>query len=774
MSSSSGTDPFCPICLRIFRKKSGRDNHVAVIHQKEQTDIFTCEVCDKRYMSKEGLEYHKTVKHGGARFECTICGNSFGHRSALIRHSKLHEEHSEQFRCNKCDNKFGRKDKLVRHKQSVHNLVNFDLDAVDTLKDDENTYTCKVCSKSFSGSDARYMIIGHLAKKCNEGKKYYCDACEKSFSNVANLNRHKRHSHVTMSVDVIQCESCDFITKHKQSLLRHIKRKHNDKASPSTPTTANVPPTLKRPRDTTAPDSDSQSCLEERAGPSGYQKKAKTIFSTEFLQVSSGVAEVVGMGGVSGSQETVESDSSMQVEVGERREVESSSSQGENMVGTSGEVAASSGVATSSQEEALDSEQDGDEEEDGEISEDMEEVDEGHELDTDNLDIGSDEDVDNGQEGEAVEVNSEEEIGVEQPEGMVEENSSETSSSSSTMARQVGRGLSGSSLPGPGQAGLEQDKEETDSMVPTTPKLLLPRRNDGDKAPVEHSLVDDVAMSKFNQNSPRPSEKLVKNLGVVKGQMSENTLGVECRLSKEGKDKLQAGGMIIENEEIGQEKKRVEVTISTEFEEHQNNEVVKGVEVENIENVVVDLLGIPVSSIDTSPSVGCALTPDLMGFYTITLPVPKGSDLSIFSSLQEDISWFDTPVSLLCIENISEDAVLEVKFRDQDMAMAVLQGLNHKYPGLEGDETGKHADIVKDVETGLFTLCFTDSKRKRFKATMEKFRVYSKQPPVISRGLGAEQVLVAFHIKEEAVQALKENFDSEEFPELHVAPVSRG
>ena len=771
MSTSSGTDPFCPICLRIFRKKSGRDNHVAVIHQKEQTDIFTCEVCDKRYMSKEGLEYHKTVKHGGARFECTICGNSFGHRSALIRHSKLHEEHSEQFRCNKCDNKFGRKDKLVRHKQSVHNLVNFDLDAVDTLKDDENTYTCKVCSKSFSGSDARYMIIGHLAKKCNEGKKYYCDACEKSFSNVANLNRHKRHSHVTMSVDVIQCESCDFITKHKQSLLRHIKRKHNDKASPSTPTTANVPPTLKRPRDTTAPGSDSQSSLEERAGPSGYQKKAKTIFSTEFLQVSSGVAEVVGMGGVSGSQETVESDSSMQVEVGERREVESSSSQGENMVGTSGEVAASSGVATSSQEEALDSEQDGDEEEDGEISEDMEEVDEGHELDTDNLDIGSDEDVDNGQEGEAVEVNSEEEIDVEQPEGMVEENSSETSSSSSTMARQVGRGVSGSSLPGPGQAGFEQDKEETDSMVPTTPKLPLPRRNDGDKAPVEHSLVDDVAMSKFDQNSPRPSEKLVKNLGVVKGQMSENTLGVECRLSKEGKDKLQAGGMIIENEEIGQEKKRVEVTISTEFEEHQNNEVVKGVEVEN---VVVDLLGIPVSSIDTSPSVGCALTPDLMGFYTITLPVPKGSDLSIFSSLQEDISWFDTLVSLLCIENISEDAVLEVKFRDQDMAMAVLQGLNHKYPGLEGDETGKHADIVKDVETGLFTLCFTDSKRKRFKATMEKFRVYSKQSPVISRGLGAEQVLVAFHIKEEAVQALKENFDSEEFPELHVAPVSRG
>ena len=59
------------------------------------------------------------------------------------------------------------------------------------------------------------------------------------------------------------------------------------------------------------------------------------------------------------------------------------------------------------------------------------------------------------------------------------------------------------------------------------------------------------------------------------------------------------------------------------------------------------------------------------------------------------------------------------------MAMAVLQGLKHKYPGLEGDETGKHGDMFKDKETGLFTICFTDSKRKRYKATMEKFSLQS-------------------------------------------------
>ena len=38
--------------------------------------------------------------------------------------------------------------------------------------------------------------------------------------------------------------------------------------------------------------------------------------------------------------------------------------------------------------------------------------------------------------------------------------------------------MAGSSLPGPGQVGFEQDQGETDSVVPTTPKLPLPRRND--------------------------------------------------------------------------------------------------------------------------------------------------------------------------------------------------------------------------------------------------------------------------------------------------------
>eukprot|EP00092_Neocalanus_flemingeri_P015933 GFUD01017250.1.p1 GENE.GFUD01017250.1~~GFUD01017250.1.p1 ORF type:complete len:1654 (+),score=467.45 GFUD01017250.1:121-5082(+) len=192
-----------------------------------------------------------------------------------------------------------------------------------------------------------------------------------------------------------------------------------------------------------------------------------------------------------------------------------------------------------------------------------------------------------------------------------------------------------------------------------------------------------------------------------------------------------------------------------------------------IEEVLVQTSPEPTPATDKA-SHDLHLTPDLIGLYTLTLPVPPGSDLTLLSSLQEDIAWFDTPVSILCMDNMTDGgAVLEVKLRDKDMTIAVLNGLRKKYPGLEGDSSSNHADIFPDKETGLYTLCFTDTNRKRYKATMEKFKMYSKQLPIISRGLGEEQVLVAFHAKEEAVKALRQNLDNDEFPELHVASVSR-
>ena len=124
---------------------------------------------------------------------------------------------------------------------------------------------------------------------------------------------------------------------------------------------------------------------------------------------------------------------------------------------------------------------------------------------------------------------------------------------------------------------------------------------------------------------------------------------------------------------------------------------------------------------------------------------------------------------------------------------------------------GVNADILPDKETGMFTLVFTDKKEKKYAGTAARFQQYCTQPrigPVISRGEAPleasnfklympmqccyylhshccsmliviahlfhwKQVRLAFKIKEEAILALKDNMNNDEFPELRVAPCSR-
>ena len=88
--------------------------------------------------------------------------------------------------------------------------------------------------------------------------------------------------------------------------------------------------------------------------------------------------------------------------------------------------------------------------------------------------------------------------------------------------------------------------------------------------------------------------------------------------------------------------------------------------------------------------------------------------------------------------------------------------------------SGAHVDIIPDKDTGLYTLMFKDKLGKKYVGTLAVFKKYcSGQGPAIKKGDGAQEVLVAYKVKEDAVKALKENLDNPEFPDLHVAPSSR-
>ena len=90
-------------------------------------------------------------------------------------------------------------------------------------------------------------------------------------------------------------------------------------------------------------------------------------------------------------------------------------------------------------------------------------------------------------------------------------------------------------------------------------------------------------------------------------------------------------------------------------------------------------------------------------------------------------------------------------------------------------DLGAHVDIVPDQETGMFTLMFQDRNQKKYAGTMTTFKQYctDSKSPIIKKGDGPVEVLVAFSTKDDAVKALKDNMDNGEFPELCVAPSCR-
>ena len=76
------------------------------------------------------------------------------------------------------------------------------------------------------------------------------------------------------------------------------------------------------------------------------------------------------------------------------------------------------------------------------------------------------------------------------------------------------------------------------------------------------------------------------------------------------------------------------------------------------------------------------LTPDSQGFFTLSIPFEaEGAELS--TKLEEDIAWYEVPVSVLTLEDPTAGSILEVKMKSKDLAIAAFRGLKDKYPGLQ-------------------------------------------------------------------------------------------
>jgi len=66
--------PSCRICGVFMANHIDLKGHVQRDHG--QTNMHTCKVCEKVFLTKSGMVEHQRLKHekSGPRFECMICG----------------------------------------------------------------------------------------------------------------------------------------------------------------------------------------------------------------------------------------------------------------------------------------------------------------------------------------------------------------------------------------------------------------------------------------------------------------------------------------------------------------------------------------------------------------------------------------------------------------------------------------------------------------------------------------------------------------------------
>ena len=231
-------------------------------HQNKEVG-FKCEVCEKSFTRLDTCTKHKREVHGGIRYPCTQCPANYAQQHKLKKHMEKHtrntcnicgeiislknqsrhlrEVHSAgpSLQCPQCPKSFKRRDQLNSHISNIHDRdepvqyvcyfcerkfskkVNLNQHVVD-LHTKEKKFSCPGCPEEFS----RLCNMERHLSRGKHTKGYVCSKCDKSFTTLATLHRHKDDVH--NQVQNFCCSECPEKFSRLENLKRHNKRgKHS-------------------------------------------------------------------------------------------------------------------------------------------------------------------------------------------------------------------------------------------------------------------------------------------------------------------------------------------------------------------------------------------------------------------------------------------------------------------------------------------------------------------------------------------------------------------
>ncbi|XP_022239258.1 uncharacterized protein LOC106457555 [Limulus polyphemus] len=188
----------CEICGSLFSNTSSLNVHKKLHGEKS----FSCEICGKQFYRKDLLLEH-TFIHQKASIPCPTCGKLFKSKKSLHIHIRIHNG-VKMHKCSQCSREFHQKGNLLKHQES---------------HDKNIKYTCDICFKSFKRKE--YLSTHTLEH--TRGRIYSCETCGKSFIKKYHVSEHMRIYHSNKSY---VCKYCGIHIKIRQSLKRHLNKKH--------------------------------------------------------------------------------------------------------------------------------------------------------------------------------------------------------------------------------------------------------------------------------------------------------------------------------------------------------------------------------------------------------------------------------------------------------------------------------------------------------------------------------------------------------------------